>query len=287
MRSVFNQGRLFVRFLFISLFFIQSVNAGWLNWKFKIPSKRDNFVQLGEALPLELDPDNIKFMVWNIYKAKEKNFARDFKAHGQDVDVFMIQEAALNGKMEAVLAEFPDYQFDMGISFVLRKRGPDEATGSLVGSWVTPEEKGVMISRDREPIIGTPKAVTYAKYPLQGRNQELLVVNIHSLNMTSTRKFKRQLNDCRDLIAKHDGPVVFAGDFNTRNKRRLKYMYKIMKGLGLYEVKFTPDTRRRSKFSKIFIDFSFVRGMEVKSSEVLGDLDSSDHYAMLFSVKIP
>lgn len=287
MSSVFNQGRLFFRILFISLFFIQSANAGWLSWKFKIPHKRDNFVQLGEALPLELDPDNIKFMVWNIYKAKEKNFARDFKAYSQDIDVFMIQEAALNGKMEAVLAELPDYQFDMGISFVLRKKGPDEATGSLVGSWVVPEDKGVMISRDREPIIGTPKAVTYAKYPLQGRNQELLVVNIHGLNMTSTRKFRRQLDDCADLISQHDGPVVFAGDFNTRNKRRLKYMYKIMKEHGLYEVKFSPDTRRRSKFSKIFIDFSFVRGMEVKSSEVLGHLDSSDHYAMLFTVKIP
>ena len=277
----------FIKLFLITIFLTQSVNAGLFNWKFKIPKSRDNFVQLGESLPLTLDRNHIKFMVWNIYKAKDEGWSKDFLNYASDVDVFMLQEAALNGNMEATLAELPDFQFDMGISFVLRKRGPDEATGSLVGSWVTPEEKGVLISRDREPIIGTPKAVTYAKYPISQSNESVLVVNIHGLNMTSTRKFKRQMNDCKKLIEKHSGPVVFAGDFNTRSKRRVKYMYKIMKSLGLVEVKFPNDNRRRSKFTKRFIDYSFVRGMDVTSSEVLGHVKSSDHYAMLFTVKIP
>ena len=63
-------------------------------------------------------------------------------------------------------------------------------------------------------------------------------------------------------------------------------MIRGLHGHGLVPVLFRNDERRKSKFSRKIIDYSFVRGLKVKDAWVLGKLKTSDHYAMVFEVEV-
>lgn len=266
-------------------FLLSSVHAGLFDKKFEIPHLRDSQITYGTAGAEALDPDHIKFFVWNIYKGKLDHFDSDFLSEAVDTDIFMLQEVVDNSLLHDVYSQLPDTSFNMGISFIHDKK---TVTGSAIGSPVKASRLGILRTKDVEPFIHTPKVVTYGHYPIGNSDKELLVVNIHGLNMTKTRPFIRQLEDCARVIESHRGPVVFAGDFNTRNKRRLKAMYKIMDKLGMEEVKFDNDTRKKSKlsFNRYYIDFSFVKGLEIKSSKVMDEFKSSDHKAMIFEARV-
>lgn len=273
----------------IAFFAISSAEAGLSNWlkkKFVIPDIKDSHAVLGSASKDALNPNHIKVFVWNIYKAKKKGWLNDFVQHGRDSDIFMLQEGDRSGPMEKAFDYFPGYRFDMGYSFLLRKKKNYIPTGTLIGSTVEPSEVLIERTEDREPIINTPKVNTIGYYPIEGTDKELLIVNIHGMNMAGDEAFARHVDQCLEHIKHHDGPVVFAGDFNSKNQKRINHMIKGLHEQGLVPVLFRNDERRRSKFSRKIIDYSFVRGLEIKDAWVLGKLKTSDHFAMVFEAKV-
>ncbi len=259
----------------------------WIKKKFFIPKIEESHVSFGQASKGALDPSHIKVFVWNILKAKEKGFTNDFVYHGRDTDIFMLQEGSRNGLMERAFEFFPGHRFDMGYSFIARsKKKGDRPTGTVIGSNVEPNYVLVERTVDLEPIIKTPKANTVGYYPIEGTDKELLIVNIHGMNMAGDDAFARHVDQCLEHISKHDGPVIFAGDFNSKNQERINHMVSGMHKHGLVPVLFRNDKRRKSKFSRAIIDYSFVRGLKIKDAWVLGELKTSDHFAMLFEAEI-
>ena len=265
------------------VFFVSlNIQAGWFSKKYEIPAYHNSLLTYGEFTSDSLDPDHIDVFVWNIYKARKKNFIKDFRRFAYGSDLLLIQEAATGNKMEEALSYFEDYRFDMATSFIHHSRKKSSATGTALGSKVEPESLGFLRTKDREPVIKTPKVITYAYYPISGRDETLLVLNIHGLNMTKDSAFIRQINRATSLIESHKGPVIFGGDFNCKNHKRLNHMVKRFQTLGLMAVSFENDKRYKSKLSRLVIDHVYVRGLRVKKAQVLGHLKSSDHKAMVF-----
>lgn len=273
----------------VAIFAISNAEAGFSDWikrKFVIPEIENSHAVLGVSSRPALDPKNVKVFVWNIYKAKKKGWLNDFVKHGKGSDIFMIQEGDRSGKMEQAFDHFPGYRFDMGYSFVLKKKNEYIPTGTVIGSSVEPSEVIIERTEDREPIINTPKVNTVGYYPIEGSAKELLIVNIHGMNMAGDEAFARHVDQCLEHIKNHDGPVVFAGDFNSKNQTRINHMVKGLNENGLVPVLFRNDKRRRSKFSRKIIDYSFVRGFKINDAWVLGKLKTSDHKAMVFTGEI-
>ncbi len=250
---------------------------------FVIPDLKLSFKTFGQTQETVLNPDSIKVMVWNIYKAKKDNFDRDFYQHVEGRDIVLLQES-LSTEMKLFL-DLPLYQWDFGISFAYRSN-LQKYTGTMIGSLVNPTLAWMARTKDVEPVVRTPKTLTMATYPIAGTDKELMVINIHGLNLTTQKPFERHLQLAMLQMKGHTGPVVFAGDFNTRTQARLDYMrWLLIQQNGFQEMKFRNDKRMRAFGTSHIIDFVFTRDLEILDSEVLGDLESSDHKAMMFEAR--
>lgn len=241
----------------------------------------------GRASADALDPKSIKAIVWNIKKTQEPAWQDEFVNFSEGKDLLLIQEAYQNDLFNSTSLGMDGYRWDMGASFLYRRYN-NTATGTMIGSKARPTEILVKHSVDEEPVTGTPKSMTFAKYPIAGTGAELLAISVHGINLTSHGSFVRQMLQAKAEIEDHDGPVLFAGDFNTRTKRRTRYLMNLVKKLKLNEIKFKhADYRMVWKFTRNYLDHGFVRGLDVKSAEVLKDSRGSDHMPMVMEMSFP
>lgn len=268
------------RFLSAFLFtFLVSFDADANRYFQRVPLEKAHLIY-GGTNGATFNRDSIKVLVWNIKKASEYAWKNEFETFAKERDLFMLQEAYPNLHFSSTLATLGNYQWDMGISFryVLYDYLP---TGTMIGSKVLRDEFTIKHSPDLEPVTETPKAVTFARY------EDLLVVNVHAVNFTEHEPFVRHMKQIEDEIHKHHGSVLIAGDFNTRTKERIRYMFDMMKRLMMIEVKFENGHQRmRAKLTDNILDYAFVRGLEVKKAVVVGNALGSDHKPMLMEVKI-
>ncbi len=271
----------------LSLALILGISVNTQAKKFEIPPLDESFFEWGNSKRANLDPENINLVVWNILKAKEESFIKDFKSFGSNTDIFMLQEVDNSDQFFKAYEAYPDHQIHFGASFNYRRGwfgGERFLSGTAISSRVGVLDSGMIRTKEKEPFVKTPKVVTWGVLPIEGK-RDLLIVNIHGLNMTKNKDFKKQMKECQNLIESHDGPVIFAGDFNTSDEEKLNAMWTVAWYTKLKTVTFENDQRKRSKFSKIIIDHVLYRGLEVKSSQVYGALKGSDHKAMGVSFK--
>lgn len=251
--------------------------------KYQIPPMSESEISMGQSTEAELDPKSIKVFVWNLLKAERKNWREDFINLTKDKDILMLQEGYLNNTMKSAFDLLTDFRFDMAVSF-LYKKDNNTPTGTILGSRVSPIDVGNIRTRDLEPFIKTPKTMTYGKYPIAGAQKDLMVLNIHGINFTKHHTFVNQINQAIEYIVAHDGPVIFAGDFNTRTNKRLQHLKDVMKFLGFKEVSFRNDRRMRAAKIGPKLDHAFVRDLLVKDSYVLGNIKTSDHKALVMEL---
>ena len=91
--------------------------------------------------------------------------------------------------------------------------------------------------------------------------------------------------------ARLSGPAIVAGDFNTWSEERTDALFVAME-----RARFSspyprsastapPDGRTRS--GDHYLDHAFVRGLDVTDATVLTTIESSDHQALSFAVRVP
>lgn len=270
----------------------------WMPTRYNISSVENRHLVTGEAseavlqLPLEV-------AVWNICKGSQEGFAADFAALASSRQLLLLQEHMENKKIGKALEPLTQHmQVDAAISF--RFKGSDKATGVATASVVRPSRTEAWITKDREPVVKTPKATLVTWYPIalstaakdppsnvrsnRGVSARLLVVNIHGINIAGFGALKRQLDRVRPIVQQHKGPVVFAGDFNTNTSRKREYMTKLALELNLQEMTFEPDGRMTAAFGSIPLDYVYTRGLAVEQCQVLIERTGSDHKALTFRV---
>jgi endonuclease/exonuclease/phosphatase (EEP) superfamily protein YafD len=246
--------------------------------QYSIPALEDSHIITGQTYETELNPHSIKVLVWNLLKAERKMWSRDFMKLSEKKDILLLQEGYLNPVMESTFDQMYQFRFDMGVSFLYNKDNYTP-TGTILGSRISPVKTGILRTKNFEPFIKTPKMITYGVYPIRESSQTLLALTIHGMNFSQDKAFEDQIVDALKVIDQHQGPVIFAGDFNTRNKSRLSFLRKKMGARGLKEVTYL-NTQKRMNFLGNYLDHTFARGLLVRDSKVVVDVDSSDHKAL-------
>ncbi len=227
--------------------------------------------EAADATPRQaLDPRLITLVNWNVQKGGHGDWGDQLGALVAGADVLTLQEAPIvsDGWRDHDAALFhacaPGFE---------SRRTP---TGVLTISDAAPLVQCNL--QALEPVLRTPKATLVTEYALAGRDDNLLVVNMHVVNFTmGLAAFQAQLSDASDVVAQHRGPVILTGDFNTWSQARLDVLGTVIDAHGLGAVDFSDDARKR--FLGKPLDHVYVRGLDVVWATTY-ETDTSDHNPM-------
>jgi endonuclease/exonuclease/phosphatase (EEP) superfamily protein YafD len=223
------------------------------------------------ALPLSaprLDPAAIRLLTWNIHKEGDAGWQQDLARFAADSDIVLLQEASLG---PSLLERLDDarMRFVMASSF----RYADTDVGVLTAARIAP--RASCTERTVEPWLRIPKSAVVSWFALWGTPWTLAVANIHAINFSlSVDDYRAQLAALVAVLSTHDGPIVFAGDFNTWNDARQESVRATAVALGLREAPYADD--RRALFFGRPVDHILVRGLTVIDATAI-PVESSDH----------
>ena len=255
---------------------IDNLNSGnkILSHKITIPISANTIKKIGAFTQKKINPDSIKLSVWNVFKGKKENWGSEFKKISQKSDLILIQEASLNSSMQKTFSESNKFEYSFAESF--RPINGQTPTGVATASKTGSVKNYAVKSDATEPLLGTPKLAIISQYPVKGSSENLMVVNIHAINFVSAKKFINHIKKTLEFVKNHNGPVVFAGDFNTWTFRKEIKLGKLMRESGLKEVMFSND--KRHKVMGHALDRVFINNkLDYRSSEVLHGYTGSDH----------
>ncbi len=238
-------------------------------------------------------PATITVVNWNSEKGKHPQFAADLKnlLEREKPDIVFLQEAKADlfepEQMGGYFAEGWSYPWPGG-----------KTVGVLTLSRVPPVRIEPVPTQFREFGVTAPKISLVTEYPLPN-GETLLAVNVHLLNFErwSVKKISRQLQDLKSIMAKHTGPILMAGDFNTWNRKRLDLVKKVTRHVKLKEVidfptgRTTGDTKS-GFWNDVFgvekdlpLDRVFFFGFDPSAARVLR-YDTSDHRPILVKLTV-
>lgn len=211
----------------------------------------------------------LKMISWNMFKARRAGCMPDLAALSAGVELVCLQEAVLHGGLAH------PFHLASGLEWIMAENlatAQAVTTGPKTGSRVAALSSQAVRSIDREPFIGTPKTFLLTTYPFGG--ERLLVLNVHAINLVSTEKFARQVEQMVGSVANHAGPCIVAGDFNTWNTARWHLLLKAMADLGLARADAAAPQWRH--FNQV-LDHVFYRGLKLLAARPLTHVKSSDH----------
>ena len=213
----------------------------------------------------------VRLLNWNLQKGAQSGWEAQLETLSRDRDLLLVQEAIAGSGSSGPLAAYRHRHFAPGY------HDGTQQTGVLTASRVAP--LGHCNLSATEPWLGTPKATAITRFPIAGSAQHLLVANIHSVNFSlGIEQYRQQLQAVVSILATHSGPIIFAGDFNTWNDRRLDLLQAAAQQLSLTAITFAEDSRKR--FLGKPLDHILVRGLMPVASRTL-QTDFSDHNPLL------
>lgn len=217
---------------------------------------------------LGLDPANIAFLNWNIYKGNGDNWQKDLTAFAEDHDVMTIQEATLDEELTGLLESY-DLSWIMNTAF--------HFNGTSAGVMTVANSNAVHSCgfKVTEPLIRIPKSTLVSYYKINGSDKKLLVANIHGINFTfGVSAYRQQLESLFEAIEHHDGPMIVAGDFNSWSDDRMVEVEQLVARLSLSQITY-PVNNKTHIFGNA-IDHVFYRQLEIVNNQVW-QVSSSDH----------
>jgi endonuclease/exonuclease/phosphatase (EEP) superfamily protein YafD len=221
----------------------------------------------------------IRLTIWNIFKGSGgEHFYNDLRLLCFQSDLIMLQEALLSHRSMDELS-MDGFQGVHGCSY---ERADKLRDGVMTLARMQPglDPKRVLCKYP-EPVLKTPKAALVTQYAIGG-GQTLTVVNLHATLIRTIKRAQEELEHLIERLPIGDGPLIFAGDFNTFTPRYFRAVATTLKKLGLEYVPIPNDPRRAVDH----LDQLFVRGLIVQSVEVDTRIHSSDHFPIRATLKI-
>jgi endonuclease/exonuclease/phosphatase (EEP) superfamily protein YafD len=214
-----------------------------------------------------LNTDEIRVVSWNMQKKSIPNWRADYSRLTEGRDLILIQEASLRVDTVGDLPAAPHWSFAPGY------RTGDSITGVLTLSSSQPLARCSFVNV--EPLLRTPKATSITQFALEGRDETLLVVNVHAVNFSlGLGAYKRQFAQIANVLEGHQGPIILSGDLNTWRAGRTQTIEAMAEELELTAIEFSEDNRTRFLGSPL--DHIYVRGLSATSSDS-SVVTSSDH----------
>lgn len=236
----------------------------------KIPPDSEVLSELGKKDPAIKLSNHVNLMVWNMLKGERDGWQQEYAEASSGANLILLQEGMLDPAMRTGLLARTDFLYTFTASFFWG----DYLTGIYTGAPALPIDRKFFRSVDREPFTNTPKMGLRMDYVLAS-GKVLRVINVHALNFTEDEAHARQISELVEELRAHDGPLIFAGDFNIYNDTRWENLERSTAAIGLREV------RVNAKLPVQNLDHIFVRGCEVRGARER-DTTTSDH-SMLFA----
>jgi endonuclease/exonuclease/phosphatase (EEP) superfamily protein YafD len=242
------------------------------------PRKNYRLVPEGDALRIlghatrKTLGQSFSLVSWNMYKARKRGWLDDLTALAAQADFILLQEAVLHGDRPHAFHVASGFEWVMGQNFSYDTKAI--TSGVKTGSRIASLTSRMIRSRDREPLIDLPKTILATEYDILNSSGHLLLLNIHAINIVSSRKFSRQIDQLVTLMDQHQGPIVLAGDFNTWNPRRRSILAK---AVAQHDLARAPVAAPQWRHFNQVLDHVFYRGLKLKSAAALLNIRSSDH----------
>ena len=236
--------------------------------------------------------DSIRIVNWNIHKEGNLSEWKKVITHivkDKKPDFILLQEVRLDGKVGDFISK--DLKYGWEFSPNLYQGKYDAYSGVLTASHIKPKMVESALSNGTELFSKIQKTVLFTKYPIGSPSLELLVVNIHGININiDLDGFKEQIRYIAEVVMRHDGPVILAGDFNTWKEARLDHLSKLVKEMELVKIDFGSnadyvETMFGNPLDHIFISkekLEVIKG----SQDVIVDIKSSDHSPLFVELRI-
>lgn len=224
-----------------------------------------------------LDGRTLRVLSWNLHKGEDHGWQRDLTRFAGEHDLLLLQEAVLLPSLTAVLDQSGHgWQMAGAFSWGGVERGV--MTASRV-----PAFDGCT-TRNFEPLFPIPKSALITRYALSGTNDTLAVANLHGVNFSlGVGHIREQIEGVAAELARHQGPVIWGGDFNTWSQARHAVLVEVTDRLGLTAIHLVEDGRKR--VFGLALDHMFVRGLSVQQARA-PEVTSSDHNPIMVTLSL-
>ncbi|PHM61757.1 EEP domain-containing protein [Xenorhabdus ishibashii] len=218
----------------------------------------------------------LSVVIWNIYKQQRPSWQHVLASLIEKSDLVLLQEAQTTPALLKFITE-SGLVADQVPAFAI----PQHPSGVMTLASSSPIYCCPL--REKEPIFRLSKSSLITIYPLPDKRQ-LMVINVHAINFSlGIDVYSRQLNNIGIHINLHNGPVIFAGDFNAWSRQRLKILEHFAHRMHLKEVYFNDD-HRTIVFGKP-LDFVFYRELKVARATVVMT-GASDHNPLMVNFSL-
>ena len=213
------------------------------------------------------DNSKLSFISWNIKKGMHQNSYQDLLKLAAGKDFVLLQEAVLGAELLETIGDEFYWNFSKGY------QKKSKITGVITASKYKPVSHEEVISW--EPWLGTPKATSISIFDIPELCNDLMIVNIHSINFTlGTKQYLKQIDKVHNYLIEHSGPIILSGDFNTWRKKRSKILDQLALEHKLEPITFEVDYRKKVFGQKL--DHIYVRSLSLESAHA-PSIRSSDH----------
>lgn len=224
-----------------------------------------------------LDPNTISLLGWNIYKGQREGWQKDLLEFSTVADIILLQETVLDDVLKDI---FDDQEMYWSLNNGFRYKGRE--AGVLIASKIQPLSQCGM--RHPEPITVIPKTILISRFSIQGTSEELLVANIHGINFsTGLGSYTEQLMSLQEVLQRHQGPIVLAGDFNNWSEGRTAVIEQLTEALSLKPLLFSQG--KKTLFLGQPLDHIFYRGL-IPVAANIQSVETSDHNPMMVTFKV-
>ena len=222
----------------------------------------------------ETVPNEFSVLCWNVHKNNDtfsfSNYIEEFSKR-KPVDFYLFQEADFKHNKELNL---PSLTFnaaanlEKGLTFY----------GVLTASKCKTTYSKPFLSHGKELIFGPRKSLLLTKHAFED-GSPLWLLNLHAINFRENRHYYKEIDNIMHIIDDYDGAMIIAGDFNSWNKRRMKFLHNKMKDLNFDPVPFSKSDRVKS-FMRNHLDFIFYRGIALDEHSIERNHNLSDHHPL-------
>jgi len=219
-------------------------------------------------------PYQFSILCWNVHKNNDtfsfSNYIEDFSKR-KPVDFFVFQEANFKHEMELNL---PSLTYSAAAN--LEKNAA--FYGVLTASKCKTMHSKPFLSRGKELLFGPHKSLLLTRHSFED-GSDLWILNLHAINFRENRHYYKEIDHMIKIIDDYHGAMIIAGDFNSWNKSRMKFLHAKMKELDLTPVPFSQSDKVKS-FMKNHLDFIFYRGIELVEHSIERNHNLSDHHPL-------
>lgn len=246
-------------------------------------AEQDSYEKIMRNAPTATRSKNFfKLFVWNVFKTgKKEEFFKQWSQFQaiEAPDLVAFQEAVIIDDLNLCSIKS---DCDFGLAFKYPSHHRNIKAGVMTSSKF-PIAGGVTLHSDSlEPFLHTPKSSLINRIKIAGT--EVLLVNTHGINFVGLNSYDIQLAEIVKYISAYQGPLIWAGDFNTWNEGRIKLLNRYIKKLGMKEIGFTNDTVIKRLLGRK-LDHVFIRGLRAEHAHAL-KTTGSDHSPLVVELTL-